>query len=337
MAGHHDLGYKLLFAHPELVRELLAEFTDFGWLGTLDISAFERVNPGYVSERFSERQDDIVWRVRLGDAWLYIYILLEFQSGVDRWMALRMQVYVGLLYQDLVKRKELGPDSLLPPVLPLVFYNGAASWTAATELGAMVMDGPSALAPFQAAQRYCLIDQQRLDGKALAAKRSVLALLFRLELCNATDVLLDVLSSLSCWLAQDAQAPLQRSVASWAEQLVARHLALTATPEALHAEEGKKMDLVKTVQTWGDMFKDQGRQEGLAQGREQGREQGRQEARAVMQGALVKLLQKRFRRIPPGAMQSLDQASLEQLEQWLDKALDAPSIETLLGLPAAAH
>jgi hypothetical protein len=37
-------------------------------------------------------------------------------------MALRMMVYVGLLYQDLIKE---GPvKGLLPPILPIVLYNG---------------------------------------------------------------------------------------------------------------------------------------------------------------------------------------------------------------------
>jgi hypothetical protein len=38
-------------------------------------------------------------------------------------MALRMLVYVGLLSQDLVKRGEL-VEGKLPPILPLVLYNG---------------------------------------------------------------------------------------------------------------------------------------------------------------------------------------------------------------------
>lgn len=35
-------------------------------------------------------------------------------------MAPRMMVYVGLLYQDLIRNKQLGPRGLLPPVLPIV-------------------------------------------------------------------------------------------------------------------------------------------------------------------------------------------------------------------------
>jgi predicted transposase YdaD len=121
MAGDHDLGYKQLFAHPELVRDLLSGFTPFACFRELEAGAFERVNASYVSELFSERHGDMVWRVRIAEHVVYVYLLLEFQSQAERWMALRMQVYVGLLYQDLVKRHKLDPHSALPPVLPLVF------------------------------------------------------------------------------------------------------------------------------------------------------------------------------------------------------------------------
>jgi predicted transposase YdaD len=91
MSGNHDLGYKQLFAHPELVRDLLAGFTSFACFRGLEPSAFERVNASYVSERVSERHGDMVWRVRLGEETIYVYLLLEFQSQAERWMALRMQ------------------------------------------------------------------------------------------------------------------------------------------------------------------------------------------------------------------------------------------------------
>ena len=67
--------------------------------------------------------DDVVWRVKADERWVYLYLLIEFQSRIDRFMALRMLVYVGLLYQDLVRSKQLGPDGLLPPVLP---WSGAS-------------------------------------------------------------------------------------------------------------------------------------------------------------------------------------------------------------------
>lgn len=325
MAGH-DLGYKYLFAHPELVRDLLADFTQFSDLGRLAPTAFERVNPSYVSERFSERHDDILWRVRLGDRYLYVYILLEFQSGVDRWMALRMQVYIGLLYQDLVKRNEFAPGALLPPVLPLVFYNGAAAWTAAPDLSALIMNAPDTLAPFQASQRYVLIDQQRLDGEQLAAKGSVLALLFRLELSDVPEVLKEVLPALGTWLRMDAQAPLRRSVGAWVEQLLVRQFKEIAST-AVFDLEGESDKGARKFETWADYLEDKGRQQGIELGMQQGMQQG-------MRTALQSILVKRFGAFPAGLLPMLEQAGADQLGQWLEQALDTPSIEALLGRPA---
>jgi predicted transposase YdaD len=111
MSNDHDSGYKFLFSTPELVRDLIIGFVPDEWLHSLDYSTLERVPGSYVSEDFRYRADDIVWRVRVGGEWVYLYLLLEFQSRVDRYMALRMMVYVGLLYQDLIKRGEVWPTA----------------------------------------------------------------------------------------------------------------------------------------------------------------------------------------------------------------------------------
>jgi hypothetical protein len=101
MKNHSDILYKQLFAHPEVVRDLLTGFVPADWTGPLDIGALERVNASYTSDSGKARHEDLVWRAKIGGDWVYVYLLLEFQSRVDPWMALRMQVYVGLLCQDL--------------------------------------------------------------------------------------------------------------------------------------------------------------------------------------------------------------------------------------------
>lgn len=111
MRQDHDTGYKFLFSTPELVRDLIIGFVPDEWLHSLDYSTLERVPGSYISEDFRYRADDVVWRVRVGGEWVYLYLLLEFQSSVDKYMALRMMVYVGLLYQDLVKRGEVRPTA----------------------------------------------------------------------------------------------------------------------------------------------------------------------------------------------------------------------------------
>ncbi|MDQ1924968.1 Rpn family recombination-promoting nuclease/putative transposase [Massilia pseudoviolaceinigra] len=320
MPALHDLGYRSLFAHPELVRELITDFTSFKLLDDVALSAFERVNPAYVSERLSAREDDIVWRVRLGDEFLYVYILVECQSGVDRWMALRMQTYIGLLYQDLVKRHELSPGLLLPPVLPLVFYNGSPHWSASMDLAGLLMQAPAELAALQPSQRYVLIDQQRLDRTALEANASLLALLFRLELSLVPDVLNNVAPALTTWFNSAPQASLRRSVQVWVNGLLARGTGKPALFTFDSVEEDD--DMGGKLATWAEQLDEIGFQRGSAKGKAEGEI-------AALRGVLESLLRIKFRDVPEPVMKRIEQASKAEHHRWIEHSVNAPSLQAL--------
>ncbi|WP_434735352.1 Rpn family recombination-promoting nuclease/putative transposase [Accumulibacter sp.] len=62
------------------------------------------------------------------------HLLLEFQRAVDPWLALRILVYAGLLYQDLSRMGEVSRGEKRPAVFPLVIYNGRDPWGASRAL-----------------------------------------------------------------------------------------------------------------------------------------------------------------------------------------------------------
>ncbi len=146
----HDRPYKKIFSHPELVTDLIRNFVDEPWVEQLDFTTLERQSGSYVSDELRERHDDVIWRVRFQDRWLYLYLLLELQSTVDRFMAVRLLVYVGLLYQDLIKQRKLTVHNQLPPVLPLVLYNGNKLWSAETNIQSLIASIPLGLEHYQA-------------------------------------------------------------------------------------------------------------------------------------------------------------------------------------------
>ena len=154
----HDPGYKHLYSHAAMVRDLLTGFIDADWVAELDLDTQERRPGSYISDDLRERADDIIWRVRYGDAWLHLYLLLEFQSGIDPWMALRIATYVGLLYQDLIRTKQFAADGTLPPVVPIVLYNGEPPWSAELSVAPLYHAIPAPLAEFRLAQRYLVLD-----------------------------------------------------------------------------------------------------------------------------------------------------------------------------------
>ena len=133
----------------------------------------------YVSHDLRQRHGDLVWRVRFkDDRWLYVVLLLEFQSAVDRSMAVRMLTYTALLYQKLIAEGVLRERSGLPPVLPVVIYNGRRPWTAPVDLAELIASGRGAsLAWYQPSQRYFLLDEGRVGGADLPPGNLVSALI----------------------------------------------------------------------------------------------------------------------------------------------------------------
>ncbi len=212
MANEHDSGYKFLFSTPELVRDLILGFVPDEWLHSLDYRTLEIVPGSYVTEDLSKRSDDIVWRVQVGGEWVYLYLLIEFQSGVDQYMALRMMVYVGLLYQALIKQSLLSDDRL-PPVLPIVLYNGSSRWNAATDVFDLIPPVPGLVEQFKPRFQYLLVDENAHTDSELASLKNLVAAVFRIEHPASPESIGVLLGRLDEWLV--GRPDLRRMFAIW--------------------------------------------------------------------------------------------------------------------------
>lgn len=53
---------------------------------------------------------------------VFLYLLLEFQSSVDRTMPIRLMHYVACFYSEFLKQKIVTPGRGQPPVFPVVRY-----------------------------------------------------------------------------------------------------------------------------------------------------------------------------------------------------------------------
>jgi Putative transposase, YhgA-like len=164
-----------------MIADLLRGFVTAEWVHTVDLTTLERVHSSHVSDDLRDREDDIIWRVRWQEGWLYIYLLIEFQSTVYRYMAVRLMTYVGLLYEGLIRSRQLTSTGHLPPVVPIVLYNGRDRWTAVQDMAALVAEAPGGLALYRPRLLYLLIDVGRYPESELAPLRNLAAALFRLE------------------------------------------------------------------------------------------------------------------------------------------------------------
>jgi hypothetical protein len=200
----HDTLYHRLFDHPNMVTQLLREFVAGPWLDELDLAGMERLNAKFHAETGDRREGDMIWRIPRRDGGdTYLLLLLEFQSTPYRWMALRMLVYASLLWQQLVNEKSLPPDGKLPPILPVVLYNGDRRWAAPLALHDLVgLRGDSPLWRWQPTMRYEVVDEGAFPEEDLARRDALVALLFRLESSPDPGQLVVLADAVLLWFRQ---------------------------------------------------------------------------------------------------------------------------------------
>ena len=321
-----DAAYKRLFSRPGMVRDLLRGFAARDWSETLDFGSLTPLPASYVSRDLQQRHGDLVWRVRFGgERWLYLVLLLEFQSGVDRAMAVRMLTYSGLLYQRLVAEGVLRERGELPPVLPVVIYNGRSPWTAPADVSELIAAGGPALARYQPSQQYFLLDEGRVDGGSLPAGNLVSALI-ALETNRDRARLPALLDTLIGLLGAQDDEELTDAFSAWAAQvLLPRRLRGTSSAPLPRLEEVRTM-LAETVREWTEQWVEQGIEKGIEQGIEKGIEQGIEkgieQGRAEERALLCRLAARKFEaaageRLAAALADVTDADRLAQVGEWI--------------------
>ena len=323
-----DSLYHRLFSHPRMVEELVREFVPEALAADLDFSGLQRVNPKFHGGRrvSRRRESDVIWRLptRQGTD-IYFYLLIEFQSKSDWWMAVRTQIYQGLLWQQIIAEKGLKAGARLPPLLLLVLYNGKQRWKAATDIRqliALVPDSP--LWRWQPRVRYYLLDMGAFPRDDLTRRASVAALLFRLEQSPSSEELKGLVDEVVGWFRQHPDyTDLRRLFTELVRRAFIELGETGPIPEDLLE---MKTNLEKLGKTWKRQWLAEGRAEGILEGMAEGELKR-------MATALVWLLADRFGTVTPSLHERISGANLATLECWFKRAIAAPDLLSVFAQP----
>ena len=283
-----DPNYKRLFSFPRMVEDLLRGFLPGDWLAELDFSTLRKLPTEYVSDELLKRHGDCVWRLRRRGEWLYLLVLLEFQSTDEPRMALRILTYTSLLYQELVRNDALDAQGRLPPVLPV---------------------GPE-LAPYQPSQRYVVVDERHVGAEDLPGVNLMRAVL-GLEQSRTPEDVVRVAGLLAEWLRDPRDDGLKGAFTDWVWRLAGRFEPGDTELPAVRTLEGVRMTLEERLAEWPKQWL----REGIEQGREQGMREGREQ--------VVEQLRRAGVSVPPeDANMTLEERLAEWPKQWLQQGVE---------------
>ena len=134
----HDLLLRGIFVVPDQAMSLLRLALPEELAGRID-PATVRLDVDWFVDEAGWTASDLLFELQLSGRPTLVYVLLEHQSTVRRWLLLRLPRQVQRIWTRWRRRlpRERRRGALLPPVLPLIIYQGRR-WTAPRRLGQLI-------------------------------------------------------------------------------------------------------------------------------------------------------------------------------------------------------
>ena len=300
----YDGAYKLLFSHKSIFHQFLTRFVDKEVFKDLKVDDLELVAPSFVFDNFKRREADIIYRVKVDRKDVYIYVITEFQSTVDKSIPVRLLLYIFMLY-DLLLRN--GHKGKLPVVFPIVLYTGTNPWTIPDNINELIEHG--VLLEYIPSFKYYCLEERNISeeqAKQLEGVYAAITIANKQEnegfLREKIDVFLD--------LIQDDDKEALRAFVSYLGNMFGQALNdedIDQINNPLKVKEGI-MHLAERIEQNNLRRIEQGKQEGIEEGIERGKQEGIEQGRKETARNML------AEGYPLEAVQRITDLSLEELK-----------------------
>jgi predicted transposase YdaD len=291
-----------------MIQDLLREIVRERWVERIDLDSGELADASFVSDRHENRESDIIWKFRRqdGEEPGDVYILLELQSRPDPSMPVRFTNYETLFYQRLMAGQPAAVWRKLPPVIPLLLYNGWEPWHVPTDLGSLIEGLDPSAEIYRPQWRYRLVDEAAYSREDLAALNSPVADLFLIEKSRDWQEVRVGVHRLRRSIPAE-EASLRRAFETWLQKVILPRFGLSREEAATLTLEELDTMLAESIDRWNREIREEGRKEG--------------EARVVLRQLRLK-----FGPLEPGIEDRVRSADADRLLEWGERVLTAESL-----------
>ena len=245
----------------------------------LNWSTLRLVEGSFVDEDLRGSEADFLYEIARvsGQETVWVYVLLEHQSTLDRWMRFRLLKYCCRIWDMQLAERPM--PRALRPIVPLVLYQGERSWAYSTEFADLFAE---AVRAWPGVPRFAhgLIDQSGLQPDEVQGERNTQ--LMQLLLLAAAHPAVAWMEQVARLLAALAGLPPSGGVNY--VRIFVRYILATQAPEAAAAF---REVLRQHVPEGGEDPMTTYAQELFAEGRAEGEQQGKVKTQVeVIEGLL---------------------------------------------------
>ena len=148
ISNPHAMFFEKVFSRKDVAQEFLQNYLSEKIVKQLDLSTLNLEKESFISNELKSSQADLLFSVKTIDKKIvFIYILLEHKSYIDRWVMLQLLGYIVKICErqreiNRLKRQQIKEQNqldgkpentdidteYLEPVIPVIIYHGKAKW-----------------------------------------------------------------------------------------------------------------------------------------------------------------------------------------------------------------
>lgn len=136
----HDKLFKKSMQIPAIAKEFLMMHLPNDIKNIINYETLETLPETFIDEKLSRSQVDALFKVKIGQDDLLIYILVEQQSQADHTMPTRRLSYKSDIWAAYLETQKNEPQAKLPPIIDLHFYTGPKPYDGPLSLADLAKD-----------------------------------------------------------------------------------------------------------------------------------------------------------------------------------------------------
>ncbi len=174
----HDKLFKEAFSRREMAIDFFQNYLPAEIHARIDWETLHMEPGSFTDEALRGSESDLLYTAQIDNHPTLLYCLFEHQSSPDVWMPLRLLRYVLGIWEQF--RKQNPKATKLPPILPIILYQGGDVWTCDASLSSLI-DIPEGLEAYQPDFQHLLVDLNRIAAENIQGQPSLKTILLALK------------------------------------------------------------------------------------------------------------------------------------------------------------
>ncbi len=179
----HDKLFRKVWSDKAIAADFLQNYLPAKVRTQIDLNKLKIAKDTFIEKELKEFYSDLLYTVDFQTGPGYVYLLFEHKSYADKLTPLQILEYMAQIWRLHLKQH---PDTLLPPVIPLLLYHGRGKWKG-RKFSDLMDESGSMLPEYIPDFKYILLDLTQYSDREIKGVLLCRAVLLLFKHIHAPD------------------------------------------------------------------------------------------------------------------------------------------------------